>query len=194
MNSNGYESVSLDEVKELLRQQAEVFKVEMEDIKHKLEMAQRNSDAQKRMYDAVLKAMPTPEQHAAISNAMPTLEQNVNRTLTLKQNVQELSMKSTEKIDDLETIILGLKAQASNSAVEIARLYDHLTTQGLSTAPMQNMRIQQDHMRALITDLEQQQARTNARHASEGSIACNCAHKTMNEKMAKMAHRISSVR
>ncbi|KAH8903733.1 hypothetical protein BR93DRAFT_985649 [Coniochaeta sp. PMI_546] len=173
MDAQGKQPISRDEVVELLREQAEVFKA-------KLEMDQKDRDALRRQY-------------LSLENALPSLEQNIQRTENLKLNLRELTTTSTERIDDVETAVLALKAQVANTSHEINRLYGHLTTQGHSTLAIQSLRMQHDHMNSLIIELEKQQARTNARHASEGSIACNCAHKAINEKMAKMATRMTTV-
>lgn len=167
------ELITREEVIALLREQAKTFDA-------KLEMAQKDRDAAGRRF-------------ADIEDAMPRLGQNVRRTESLKQNIQELISKSVETMDDVQTTMLTLKSHAANSSLEIARLHDHLASQGHFTSATQSLSAQHDRMSELITELERQQARTNARHASEGSLACNCAHKTINEKMGKMATRISSV-
>lgn len=167
------ELITREEVIALLREQAKTFDA-------KLEMAQKDRDALGRRF-------------ARIEDALPRLAQNVQRTKSLKQNLQELTSKSVETIEDVQTTMLALKSHAANSSLKIARLHDHLIGQGHSTSAMQNLRAQHDRVSELITELERQQARTNTRHASEGSLACNCAHKTIIEKMGKMATRISSV-
>lgn len=174
MDAQGKQSISRDEVVELLREQAEAFKA-------KIEMNQKDSDALRRQY-------------LILANALPSLEQNIQRTEDLKLNLRGLTTTSTERIDDVETAVIALKAQVANTSHEMNRLYDHLTTQGHSTLGMQNLRMQHDHMNALIIELEKQLARTNAHHACKGSNACNSAHKAINKKMAKMATRMTIVR
>lgn len=190
--TNANQMISRVEVEALIRKQAEASDLKLRaelqavhdkhtEVTHHLEMARNDADAVQR-------------QHLAIEEALPDLESNIQRTQHLKQNIQELPSAFKETKDDLETAVQALKAQVANFSLEQARLYDLLINgQGTAALPLMDIRNQHDRMRVLIDELENQLGRTNARHVTEGSMACNCAHKTINEKMDKLRHRISNV-
>lgn len=191
--------VSLAEVEELLRREAEAFKAELQavheenvrithkheevshkyaEITHQLEMTRRDADA-------------TQRQRRAIEEGLPRLDSNIQRTESLKQNLQKLASTFDESKNDLEAALMVLQAKHANHSLELSRLYNHLTSaQGGASPTVMEIRSEHDRMRALIDEQEKMLGRTNARR---DTVACDCTHKTINENMDKLRHRISNV-
>ncbi|KAB5511735.1 hypothetical protein GE09DRAFT_1267835 [Coniochaeta sp. 2T2.1] len=122
---------------------------------------------------------------------VPEMGKAIHRTESTNQTVRGL----TETQDDHETAIVSTTAKLHNLYLELARVYDYVTAQANSDSALalQDIRAQHERMAALMDEIEKTLARTNARHAKEGSIACNCAHTSINREIKKMGTRMSSI-
>ncbi|KAB5533408.1 hypothetical protein GE09DRAFT_1227424 [Coniochaeta sp. 2T2.1] len=114
--------------------------------------------------------------------------------VTTNKSLQRSAAQIIEVNDDIQTSVASIKAQIANSTVEFGRVLDLLATrngnQGSVTPPgvlLQQLYVQHDNMRVLITELENQLKETTVRHVTEGSMACNCSHKTITTSSASRA-------
>jgi chromosome segregation ATPase len=162
-----------------LQSELQAVKDKHAEVTHHLEMARRDSDAVKRQQLTDQKALAS----------------NIQRIECVKQNTQTLGATISELKGTTDKDISSLKSQVASQALEMDRLYDTLlNTPGTPALALLEIRSQHDRVRALIAELDKQLAETHVRHVSEGSMACNCSHKTINEKIDRLRHRFSDVR
>lgn len=169
-----------------LREQADMFQKKMQEgnatFAHKLQLTRIDRDT----HHKALQAMATEK----------ALLANVQRTRDLGENIKASTSAFNDTKDTVATAILALQTQVANIATEVGRFYDHndlANNRGPAGSSLQFLRTQHDHIAGLIDVMERQANLTNNRQVKEASMACNCAHKTINESMASMRRRLTNV-